>query len=151
MREKGGQILGVVVNVVTRRAVRRDVNCAHPHLMRHPQIARVIFEHRGLGRVQPVDGKDRLKGGAVGFGVKARMLHPVDRIKQARKPARLQHLDGIGFAGVGVDDAPPRQICDAGGKVGVTRQGREIDVMDIGQIGAGSIPCSRISPASVVP
>ncbi len=89
MGQKGRQIFGVVVNMITGCPLGRDVDSAHPHLMRHPQIARVIFEHGGAGGVKPVNGKDGLKGSAVGFGVKAGVLHPINRIEQPCEPARL--------------------------------------------------------------
>lgn len=113
------------------------MDCAQPHRMGHCQIARIIFEHRGAFGRNAVLGKDCLKGGSVGFGVKIGMLHAVDRIKKPVQPASLQHVLRIGRAAVGVDDLAARQIADRGGQRRVRFEHGKVDVMHVRQIGAG--------------
>ena len=110
---------------------------AQAHLVRGAQVARIILEHGCAGRVQTVSAKDHLIGRAFGFWQKVCMFNAIDRIKQARQPARGQHLFGIGRAGIGVDDAPARQGRHGAGQIGVGGQDAEVDVVDLRQIGSG--------------
>ena len=87
--EKIGQIVGVVVNVPRLQGFGGDVDGFHAHVMRGGKVARIIFEHGGSGGVEPILRKDRLEGGAFGFGAKARVFDAVNRIEQAREATRL--------------------------------------------------------------
>ena len=58
-----------------------DMYGAHAHRMGDAQIARIILEHGRACWVQAIEGKDRLKGGAVGFRRQLCVFYPIDRIK----------------------------------------------------------------------
>ena len=81
---------------------------AHAQVVGHGKVAWVILKHCGLQWVQLVLGKDRIKSAALGLGQEARMLHAIDRIKQARQAACVQHTLGVGGAAIGIDDPPAR-------------------------------------------
>ena len=95
--------MGVMLNMQGLQWFGGNMDGAHSHLMRGREIARVIFKHCGRARGQPVNGENRLKGGAFGFWAKACVFNPIDRIKKPGQSARLQHPMGVGFAGIGID------------------------------------------------
>ena len=64
------------------------------------------------------------------------MLHPVDRVEDARQPARGQHAFGIGRAPVGIDDPPPRQRAQMRHQFAVHLEMGHVDVVNHGQIGS---------------
>lgn len=135
--QKGGKVIGVVMDVVGRFRRGGDVNGPHPQGVGHGKVAGIILEHGTAGGVKAVLAEDRGEGLGVRLGVKSGMLDAVDAIEKPGKSARRKDFFGIGGAAVGVDDL-------AAGKVGyvireawVGREDREVDVVDIRQVGAG--------------
>ena len=135
--KESGEVVGVVVDVGGLIGLGRDMDRLHPQRMRDGEVAAVILEHRATGRIEAVLGEDGGKGLGVGLGVELGVLDPVDRIEQAAKPACGKDFLGIGRAGVGVDDFATGKRRDAARKAGIGRQDREVDVVNIGKIGAG--------------
>ena len=82
MPEKGGQIIGVMVNVVGVVPFRRDMHCAHAHRVGCCEIADIIFEHGGGARLDPIALKDGLERSAFWFGAKLSVFNSVNGIKQ---------------------------------------------------------------------
>ncbi len=80
-RQKARQIVGVMFDEIGGFGFGGDQHGAQSHRMGHGKIAWIILEHRGAGLCQPVDGKNRLKGGALGFGDQACVFNAVDGIK----------------------------------------------------------------------
>ena len=105
--------------------------------MRGRQIARIVFEHRGCGGVQTINGKDRLERRLFGFGAKSGTFYTVDRIKQPGQPTRGQDFMRIGFTSVGINNPPPRQRRNRCRQIGIGRKAREINIMHVRQIGRG--------------
>jgi DNA-binding GntR family transcriptional regulator len=134
--KEGGEVVGVVVDVVGRIRRRRDMDCPHAKRMGDGKVSRVILEHGGGLGVQTIQREDRGKGLGVGLGVEFSVLDPVDRVKKTAKPPRGKDFFGIGRAGIGVDDLAAGKLCDASGEVGVRRKDREIDVVNLVQVGA---------------
>ena len=126
-----------MVNMSRLQRFGGDMNRAHAKRMRHRKIARIVFKHRGSAWVQTVLRKDAGKGCGLGFGQKIGILDAVNRVKQPVEPPRFKHAVGIGHAGVGIDNLAAGQGADLGGKAGIARKQRKINVMHIAQIGRG--------------
>ena len=136
-REEVRQIVGVVLDMRRGIGLGCDMDGAHPERVRDGQVAGVILEHGATGGVEAVPGEDRGEGLRIGLGVEFGMLDAVDRVEQARKPPCRQDFLGIGCAGVGVDDLAARKLPDRAGEAGVGCEDREVDVVNLVQIGTG--------------
>src|SRR5690606_12061061 len=135
--EEGGEVVGVVVDVIGRGGLGRDMDGTHPKRVRHGEIAGIVLEHGAAGGVEAVLAEDGGKGKRVGRGVELGVLDPVDRIEEVIKPPGGKDFFGVGGAGVGVDDLAAGKQGDGAGEVGIGRKHREVDVMHLVQVGAG--------------
>ena len=125
----------MVVDMIRGFGRGGHVDGAHAHLVGGGKVAGVIFEHRGLRGIDAITGKDPLESVAVGFGAKVGVFNAVDRVEQARKPPRRDHLFGVGGRTVGIDDASAGQGGDTVTKRRVGGKGGKVDVMHGDQIG----------------